>query len=595
MRRRHKFLIIYFMALVAMSAIAVTPGGTLTVLLITAMGLPLFGIPGFLVAASPTILLYSFALLPLWFCATMPKVWRWLLGPALLIPAALAVAPGLISREDVRHFADRQSASDISKPATPKPKSIELIGDDLSGMFVYAQTFGDPNASCNDVCRRLLFGGEVDWVRMTQVSRVVSGPRLIAPRSATYRIERRDSCPQVYPAGTAIEKEVRDRLVAGDCLVVTSGETGAPEAGAKITTLYFNQQYPPQLPDQGPKNSIVESVKQLRIDHQQNGQVVAVFQRTETVANTPALPFYFGAEMHMQGGYNGATISRDKTVVNAIDLVQALREAFGYKLDPVAAPAAGDPLKVADRILSLPPAPGAFSAPQQQVINDVLTPLMRKPALNDADIDFIRRVIADERIDSGQIGVTLLDGFRKHAAELAPLVPVAITRMKVPVPERVGHYQGLLGWAIAEYPAEVLLPYRDEIRSILEQQPDWPTVGLLTRTAELGDGFTDLIAERIESRSSTVRQSAAVAVCRADATIWPALEPIARSQLDQPQTKRRLSDVEVPLMLALVRHGETKMVEDMIEKRDLFDKAQVKTRLATFEPGFAARRCRASL
>jgi hypothetical protein len=46
------------------------------------------------------------------------------------------------------------SKDDMSRPAAPKPKSIELNGDGTSGtsgMFVYVQTVGDKNASCNEV------------------------------------------------------------------------------------------------------------------------------------------------------------------------------------------------------------------------------------------------------------------------------------------------------------------------------------------------------------------------------------------------------------------------------------------------------------
>lgn len=533
MRRRHKFLIVYFLLFGAMSAVAMIPGATLMVLIFTAMALPMFGIPGFLVAASPTILLYSFSLLPLWFCAIVPRIWPWLLGPALLIPVALAIAPGIISREETNAFAARMSASDFARPAAAKPKTIELVGDDISGVFVYGQTIGEPNASCNDICRRLLFGGEVEWVRMTQVQRQNAGTRLVAARSATYRIEQRDSCPQVYPNGTSIEKEVRDRLVAGDCLIVTASDTYAPDATVKLLTLYFNQQYPPRLPDHGPRNAVVQTVKQLQIHGRHDDSSVPVLQRTETIAQTLALPFYFGLQMNMQGGYNGATIGREKTVVGAIDLTQVLRSTFGYKLDPVSAPVADDPTKIADRILSLPRESGSFSAPQQQVINDVLGPLMRKPALSDSDVGFIRRVIADERIDSGQIGITLLEGFRKHPTEVTPLIPIVVTRLKVPVPQQIGHYQSLLGWALADLPAEALQPYRDQIRAILEQQTDWPTTGLLTRVAEIGDDFTHLIAQRLDSKSSTVRRFAAVAACRADPNVWPKLEPIVRAHLDR--------------------------------------------------------------
>ena len=214
-----------------------------------------------------------------------------------------------------------------------------------------------------------------------------------------------------------------DRLVAGDCLIAEAGGTGTPDASVRLIRRYWDKHYPQKPPEGGP--SSIESVKDLHIERREaDGSLTAVLQHTETVAETTALPFYVGSEMHMQGGYNGPTIGRQRTVTKPIDLAQTLRATFGYKVDAVAPPAARTPLEIVENILARSPTNVTFSAPQQQVINDLLQPLAGKPSLTDADITLVRRVIADERIDSGQIGATFLTMFRRHGGALAALIPL---------------------------------------------------------------------------------------------------------------------------------------------------------------------------
>jgi len=583
MRRGRKFLIFYFLFFGALSVVAMIPAGALMVLLITTMALPLFGAPGFMVIASPTILLYSAALVPLWLALTAPHRRIWRIAGATFIPVVVAIGPGLLSQKGAMQFGMRMSKDDISHPVAAIPKSIELIGDGTSGMFVYGQGVGDQNAPCNEVCRRLLFNGEADWVRMTR--------KLNVRMSVTYRFEHRDSCPQLYPDGTRIEKAVRDRLVAGDCLIVEAGDKATPDATVEFTTRYWNQQhYPPEPPDEGPSAAMIETVKDLRIGSRQGGALTPVMQQTETVAYTLALPFYFLSEIHMQGGYNGPTIGRDKIVMKPIDLAQAIRDVLGYKIAEISPPPSEDAGRIAERILVLPPeANPVLSAQQQDALNDELAAIARQPTLSDADIDFVRRVIADHRIEEGKLGVALQNMFRKYTARLEPLIPVVLDRISAPVPQQIGHYKSMLGWSLTNFSADSLRPYRDKMVAVVEAQPDWPSNGVLTRLAELGgDEAVNLVIRRLDSKSA---QFAAIAACRASAEAWPALEPVILAHLTPPRRGNNLQDDEKPLLLALVRFGRKTLVADIIEKRGLFDKTRTFERLAKFEQGFGPEHC----
>lgn len=593
MRRGRKFLTFYFMVLSGLSVIAIVPTGALFVLLISTMALPLFGVPGFLVIASPTILIYSAALVPLWLALIEPhrRIWQVAAPACLPVAIAIAIGPGLLSRHDATQFATRMGKDDMSRPAAARPRSIELLGDGTAGMFAGAQAVGDAQAPCNEVCRRLLFNGEADWVRMTRIQDIFRRERPGPPASVTYRLVHRDSCPQLYPDGTPMEKAVRDRLIAGDCLIPEAGGNAVPDARVEFTTRYSDQRYPPAPPDEGPRFATIETVKGLRIESREGGAFAPLVQQTETVARTIALPFYIGSEMHMQGGYNGATIGRVTSVTKPIDLAQAIRDAFGYRIAEISPPPPEDPGRVAERILALPPeATPALSAQQQDALYDVLSAIAKQPSLSDADVAFVRRVIADNRVTEARFGIVLGNMFRKHTARLEPLIPVVLDRISKPVPQQVGHYQSLLGWSLTNYAADSLRLYRDKMVSVVEAQPDWPGDGVLTRLAELGgDDAINLVIQRLDSKSA---QFAAIAACRAAVESWPALEPAVLAHLSSPTPIHHLKEDEWPLLLALIRFGKKPLAAEMIERRGLSDKARVLERLAKFEPGFGPEHCR---
>jgi hypothetical protein len=588
-----KFLLVHFMFFGVLALIGLIPGGALMLMLIT---FPLLGIPGFIAIAAPTILLYSVALIPLWLALVPPRSQFWQIAAAMVLAivatAGIAIGPGMRERHEATEFAQRMSKDDISRPATGQPKSIELKGDTTSGMLIYPEAIGDKFASCNETCQRLLFNGEVEWVRMTRVPDIYQGKRSGNTASVTYRIEHRVSCPQVFPENTAIEKGVRNRLNAGDCLIAEAGRNDRPDASVILTTRYSSEQYKPKLPDQAPERATIASVKDLRIDATQNGVLTLVLQQTETIVLAASQPFYIGSQVNFSSGYSGALIGRDKIVTKPIDLAQALRDKFGYKIAEIAAPPPEDAGKVAERILTLPPETNpTLSAEQQDGIHEVLAGLAKQPALSDADVDFIRRVLSDKRNTEAKLGIPMQQMFHRFSARLQPLIPIVLDRIDTPVREQAGHYKSALGWSLMNYPNDVLLPYRDRLVAIVEAQAEWPTNGVLTRLGELGgEEGLNLVIRRLDSK--TVRQFAAIAACRASTEAWPTLEPAVLAHLVPAAQRNRLLDEDSPMLLALVRHGRRSLAAEMIESRNLPDKERVLGRLAKFEPGFGVERCR---
>ena len=578
-----RFLQLYFVLFGVLALIALIHGASLMAIVIT---LPLLGAPGFVVAAAPTILLYSIALLPLGIALAAPYRRLWLIPIGLALPAALALGPPLLSRQQATAYVAAISADDLSRPAAAKPGSIELVGDPESGLFGN-EIVGDKQASCNALCRRLLFNGEADWVRMTRASD--PGRRGAENHSATYRLEHRELCPQVYPDTTHVEDAVRDRLLAGDCLIVEAGGDAVPDAIVKLATRYSSYRYPPAPPQGVPGLVRIKSIKQLEIDSREGGKLAPVRRQTEITADPLARPFYIWAEFNLQGGYNGPAFGRDEAVTKPIDLTQALRETFGYQLADIARPPAEDARKVAERILALPPdASPAFTSPQQDMLGKAMSELAAQQMVSDEDVEFVRRVVGDRRVTDGKVTLAIERLFRGFPARFEPLIPTVLDRMAARNSNT--NYNSHLGWAMSGFSVDSLRPYRDKMVGLVQDQSDSSSYGLLVRLAELGgDDALKLVTQRLDVKR--VNEFAAIAMCRASAETWPLLEPAVVAHLASA-TNHRLGDEDAPLLLALVRFGEKPQALDLVRKRGPDNAAGVIERLEALEPGFEQKHCR---
>jgi hypothetical protein len=580
-----RFFLIYFIVITVLAGIACTHGGALILLIVF---FPL----GLLTIAAPTILLYSLALMPLGAVLRAQRSHIALIAAMALIPLTLAAGPGFLSEREAKDFAARMSAQDFERPVASKPRSIELVGEASSGMWIYGHSVGEKAAWCNDICTRLLMNGEVDWVRMTTMP---GRGRSNGPQSVIYRVEHREVCPEL-PADHGVEKALRDRLVAGDCLISAPDDGLVPDAVVRLTTRYAEGSNT-KLPDDGlPGLTTIESVKRLQIESRQEEAGSSLLQKTETVARPLALPLYFGAKMDMQcGNCNGMTIGRDTIVTKPIDLAQTLRHTLGYALAEISAAQAEAPRQVSESLLTLPSsAASTFSTQQQDVVSDALKEIAKKPVPSDADIDFIRRIISDDRVTNSLVAISIQNMSRRNSAWLEPLIPIILDRVMVPVDQRTGHYKGALGWSLQNVPADKLRPYRDKMISIVTSQPDWTTNGILVRVAELGgDDAVNLVIQRLDTKRSlsSPRQFAAIAICRAGADAWPRLEPAVLAHLT-PGRPNGIDDDEAALLLALVRFGEKPQAIDIVQRRGLKDGANVIERLNKLEADFDPKHCR---
>jgi hypothetical protein len=300
--------------------------------------------------------------------------------------------------------------------------------------------------------------------------------------------------------------------------------------------------------------------------------------------------------MDMQcGNCNGATIGRDTVVTKPIDLARALRHTLGYAIAEISVSPTEPPRQVSENLLTLPAGAAAtFSTQQQDVLSETLRDIARKEVPSDTDLDFIRNVIADTRVTNNMAGISIQNMSRRNPALFEPLIPVILERMTVPVDQHNGHYKGALGWSLQNVSADKLRPYSDKMISIVTDQPDWTTNGLLVRLAELGSNDAlNLVIQRLDTKRSmsSPRQFAAIAACRADTDAWPRLEQAVLAHLT-PGRPNAIDDDEAALLLALVRFGEKSQAIDIVQKRRLTNASIVIERLNKLEPNFDPKHCR---
>jgi hypothetical protein len=315
-----KLLVAYFVVLALLSTLAQS---TLTVMIVVVLTLGV-GIP--LLIAAPTLLLYSVALLPAWLAMTHRPRRALTLLAALLLPICVAIIPGAISQIGGDRYADRMSSQDFARASQGKPRSIEFIGDDYDwGVFEHSLDVGDRRAPCSALCRVLLYNREVERVRMTKY-------RGAAPQSVTYRLEHRGSCPPAYPAHLSPEKDFRDRLNAGDCLIAEAESTSTMEASVSFTMPY-SQCRKDMPPADAPPLAMIDSIKRLIIERREEGSAkpVLVLLRNETTMAMLTFPFYFGYEESMVG-HTGHIVTPLVKITHPIDLIKALRDTFDLEI-----------------------------------------------------------------------------------------------------------------------------------------------------------------------------------------------------------------------------------------------------------------------
>ncbi len=176
------------------------------------------------VKAMNTLLLYSITALPSLLIVRAQRIsllWRSSGALALLIiPAAIAILPGVISNRQAQAFKDELTRDDYWHQAIERPRRISIVTNDT-----------DDQLSCNLACRSLLFGHDVESVRMIKASYAHPGNALFNDAlfneehstTTTYAIATAPSCPPASPAARP-HAGVRQQIATEQCLVNTPND-----------------------------------------------------------------------------------------------------------------------------------------------------------------------------------------------------------------------------------------------------------------------------------------------------------------------------------------------------------------------------------
>jgi hypothetical protein len=323
---------IYFIALFVLTNIAFIRDAI-------TWGVLLFVLPGLILIASVTLLVYSIVLLPAYFINRHFGK-RLIAGVvAVFSVAAVALLPHYIDS----YMLGRLVASDFSDPPVSfQPRSFELpyLDGDIYWTNWHGQPLIRPPPPCADLCQQLLFKGDIDQVfvfgdasedpltngsivfaggkaffipsgskqtfrpvdlssdksvQEIPVERAQNPAQFFKPKWRRFRLQRQETCPATLSIITA---KFAQEVAAGRCLI----EDIVDSADADIV-LAISKAPPPVRRD--PRHDtdpcysltyrgIQNGPTTVTLAERREGKLVPVETKTTLVAQYLAIPFYFG-------------------------------------------------------------------------------------------------------------------------------------------------------------------------------------------------------------------------------------------------------------------------------------------------------------
>jgi hypothetical protein len=564
-------LLIYFAVLIALCVVTSIPDVALLIIFVTlGLGIPLL--------LANTLLLYSFALLPLeiW-RLTLPR--RWSTLPLYVLPVALlAVAPGQLSKLHADASAQIDTRDDVFNTFPEPPRVIEIAS---SGSAQGRPQPAYVHAPCDETCQRLLFSETTRKVRITKTE---DNRRTT---SVTYSVEQRDHCPEAFGPNTTISPAVRQRIAAGTCVLATVDDKAPADALVTLTTWHANSR---ALSPIAPSRKL--QTRQIAIVRNTGGSPVLVRRQTEVKIETLTTPFimWFENSKGMDWGPPGP--ARWDIVYGAFDVIDVLARTFGAGAPAVPPLPQIDNRALVERALSRPADDRSpMTVETISLMDDYLLEIAKQPRLEAADVDLVRRLIADPRVENLARGTITLFGRHPNTAE--SLIPEILNRIAIPVPEARGHYHSALSYALLSVPTDKLRPHSAQIFQILRDESNWHVSGLLLRVGELDGDAVGLITERLRAKSDTVRKAAVQAACRADPSLDEKLKPILVNLLQgRAGGLIRTDDFQQAVFLALTRHGGKSEAFQIINEQSPDSVKWVTQRLGDRDAGFPIEKCR---
>lgn len=351
-----------------------------------------FIIPGFLMALAPTAFCY---LLVFWLCSTALSG----LGRPIAILSGMAVCavvgwgfPFVLNAPTDRALTEVKARDFAGVGKIPIVTTIALLQPPFS-------TLGEKTdeSMCDELCLMLLFSGTAKIVAMGPSQQPPHGWTKNDSRSAAYRIERREACPDMKFGGVEWSAEgnehtaeifevARQRMAQGECLVAIFDEQIRPDL--TIRRLTAGEAYPPSRlsPVAGPiRSNVIELVRCDQIVARSGDYFAARLKSPLMV-----LPYTVGKSVV------GWEFSRHGRYDQKMDAVALIRRFTGWALTPPT------PETDATRTLidaALVDKGRLANDPAFGLIDTYFSAItLRKVEATEEDTRLITRVIADSRI-----------------------------------------------------------------------------------------------------------------------------------------------------------------------------------------------------
>lgn len=408
------------------------------------VGFFLLVVPGLILLVTPSVFLYLLLFSFAWF-GLQRKSALVAAGTGL----AVVIAVGWLLPEVLNEAARRELADafrrEVAAPQAPR-----------SWRTVTLQTVGQTGrAECNDLCRLLLFNGEVERVLVLNAPDAEAAGRRTSPppAAALFRIERAGSCAAeknkyrshfvnqwlVREKVGDIDRAVQMWAAAGECLVMEP----AGDTATDLTVRMLRQREPSGglrlLPAQVSANGI-ELLEGSRV----------VLRRVNLKASL------YGRPLHLEPIQNGLEMrgwkwGRKEFVSGKdVDVEQMLRGEAGFQLDPLLGVSPKQLLAELNSALErreLPADDAAFL-----LVEDVLKERQEKVTPEDAAL--LARIIRDSRFTAfGLPGGIDSESPQRHRAgtgRVARSSAGAIAGERVPpLPAVRGTDRGAASWSAA--------------------------------------------------------------------------------------------------------------------------------------------------
>lgn len=304
--------LLYFAVLSVLCAVAMNPPAVLILTFVT------FGLGGFVLFNVHTLMIYSLALLPVYFWFRSRRRWG-VLAIAIVPVLLLAVGPGLVAIYLAAEYAAAHTSDDFIAAPALRPTVLELIRDDRRERGTL-----DERATCEDFCQRLLINGEVRTLRVTMLL-----PR--ETRSTTYTVEQRQQCPRTPPPITGPKVNIiRQYAALGTCLIADNADDTPIDASIFIATERASDA------DKVASFYFRPSTIQRLVIKTKSGEIVR--QQTRVGASRLAIPFRITLKGLREVGIGGPIAVRLNDRFDDWDLVGVVRQTFNFSASLVPPP-----------------------------------------------------------------------------------------------------------------------------------------------------------------------------------------------------------------------------------------------------------------